>query len=446
MSRTTGAARANWRGVVACGIVAFMVVGTACSPNRGPRTVTPSRGVAGGEFTGQLVATDRVARVLLAAGVPRAMVSATGAWRIDEQHGRQPFVHGAGGEGWRIEQRAGLLRVAGAGNDATPWRAGTLVARMSAADGLLQFGGKRYRGELWFSATDSGVLVVNRVPVEDYLRGVVPLELGTRQPADHAALEAQSVAARTYTYARVPSVGKPEPLSGWHMLSTVTNQVYGGADAEHPVVDQAIARTAGYVLQYAGVLIDAPYYSSCGGRTAVPRDAWREGRDQPYLRSTPDTDPMTGNPYCDINPRNHWTAELNDIQVNDAVRRALEAQGARNPAALRVREVMIAERTASGRVDALVFRTERGDVTIQARDVRAVLRDARGAILSSTYFSIDRQMQSGGRLTGLILRGHGNGHGVGMCQWGAIGRARAGQDARTILRFYYPGTTVGFVD
>jgi stage II sporulation protein D len=72
--------------------------------------------------------------------------------------------------------------------------------------------------------------------------------------------------------------------------------------------------------------------------------------------------------------------------------------------------------------------------------------DARGAILSSTYFSVDREAHSGGRLTGLTLRGNGNGHGVGMCQWGAIGRARAGQDARTILQHYYPGTAVGFAD
>ena len=74
------------------------------------------------------------------------------------------------------------------------------------------------------------------------------------------------------------------------------------------------------------------------------------------------------------------------------------------------------------------------------------MRDARGAILSSTYFSVDREVRSGSRLTGVSLRGHGNGHGVGMCQWGAIGRARSGQDVRTILRHYYPGTAVGFAD
>jgi stage II sporulation protein D len=103
-------------------------------------------------------------------------------------------------------------------------------------------------------------------------------------------------------------------------------------------------------------------------------------------------------------------------------------------------------RSPSGRAASVVLRTERGDVTIAARDIRAVMRDARGAILSSTYFSVERGSRGGGRLRGLSLRGAGHGHGVGMCQWGAIGRARAGADAREILRHYYPGTVVGFAD
>ena len=95
---------------------------------------------------------------------------------------------------------------------------------------------------------------------------------------------------------------------------------------------------------------------------------------------------------------------------------------------------------------ALVLRTDRGDVTVRNNEIRNVLRNTRGAILSSTYFSIERESRVRGHLSGVTLRGHGNGHGVGMCQWGAIGRSRAGLDARTILRHYYPGTVVGFAD
>ncbi len=423
----------------AAGLACGTIVAVACAPHAAAGTTIF------GELHGRLEPVEREAWIALAGSAARAAVSATTAWRIDEMGGRQPLVRGAGREAWRIERRDALLRVAGEGNDATPWRTGPFVAR-PAAGGFVQFDGKRYRGELWFTATDSGILVVNRLPVDDYLRGVVPIELGTRQVTDKAALEAQAIAARSYSYIRVPNPAAAQPARGWHMLATVTNQIYGGVDVEHPLVNQAIDATAGLVLRYGGQTVDAPYFSSCGGRTAVPRDAWRDAKDLPYLRSVDDIDVRTGKPYCDINPRNHWVEELGEQQVNAAVRRAIASLGSRQPAATTVREVQVAERTASGRVGALVFRTDRGDVTIRARDVRAVLGDARGAILSSTYFSVDREARSGSRVTGLTLHGNGNGHGVGMCQWGAIGRARAGQDARTILRHYYPGTEIGFAD
>lgn len=440
---------------IALAVVAVgAVLGAACAPRGGvgstaaPRAEQPTAQAAavGEELHGRLDGTDRTAWIALATTDQGAPVSATARWRIDEQGGRQALVRGTGGERWRIERRDGLLRIAGDGDDATPWRVGPLVASAADGEGFVQYRGKRYRGQLWFTATDSGVLVVNRLPLEDYLRGVVPLELGTRQATDRAAMEAQAIAARSYAYIRVPNAGSVQPQRGYHMLATVANQAYGGVDVENPLVDQAVNATTGLVLRYGGLTVDAPYSAACGGRTASPREAWRDARDEPYLQSVDDIDLSTGRPFCDISPRNHWVQELNELQLSDAVRRALASQGARNPQATGVRGVVIVDRSTSGRVGALVFRTDRGDITIRARDVRAVLRDARGAILSSTYFSVDREAHAGEKLTGLTLRGNGNGHGVGMCQWGAIGRARAGQDARTILRHYYPGTNVGFAD
>ena len=373
-------------------------------------------------------------------------VSASGRWRIDEQGGRTKLVTGQGAEHWRIEQQGGLLRVSGDNGDATPWREGPFVARASENGSTLRYDNRRYRGELWFTPTDSGILVVNRLPVEDYLRGVVPVELGTRQPADRAALEAQAIAARSYAYIRVPSDAAIEPRSGWHMVATVKNQVYAGLDVEASIVNDAIDNTAGLVIRYNGLPVDAPYYSSCGGRTAAPKESWRDVREEPYLQSVDDTDPRTGRPYCDLSPRNHWTADFDERQLSETVRRALVATGAGDARPGTISEMRVEGRTASGRATALVLRTDRGEVTVRNNEIRNVLRDARGAILSSTYFSVDRESRAGGHLSGVSLRGHGNGHGVGMCQWGAIGRSRAGIDARTILRHYYPGTVVGFAD
>ena len=399
-----------------------------------------------GEAHGRLDGRDRMVRIALAGKALQAPVSASGRWRIDEQGGRTKLVTGQGAEHWRIEQQGGLLRVSGDNGDATPWREGPFVARASENGSTLRYDNRRYRGELWFTPTDSGILVVNRLPVEDYLRGVVPIELGTRQPADRAALEAQAIAARSYAYIRVPADAAIEPRSGWHMVATVKNQVYAGLDVEASIVNDAIDNTAGLVIRYNGLLVDAPYYSSCGGRTAAPKESWRDVREEPYLQSVDDTDPRTGRPYCDLSPRNHWTADFDERQLSETVRRALVATGAGDARPGTISEMRVEGRTASGRATALVLRTDRGEVTVRNNEIRNVLRDARGAILSSTYFSVDRESRAGGHLSGVSLRGHGNGHGVGMCQWGAIGRSRAGIDARTILRHYYPGTVVGFAD
>jgi stage II sporulation protein D len=83
---------------------------------------------------------------------------------------------------------------------------------------------------------------------------------------------------------------------------------------------------------------------------------------------------------------------------------------------------------------------------VRGNDVRFVLRPPGGEILNSTYFSVETTSAPDGSIARLTLHGMGYGHGVGMCQSGAIGRARAGQDYRTILRTYYPGTTVGSAD
>ena len=426
----------------AIAVAVLLVACVTAGPSPDARTSASGRT----EREGKLAGTDRVVLIALAGKATNAPVSADGAWRIDEQDGRMLLVRGAGAEPWRIEQRGTLLRVTGEGNDATPWRAGPFVARSADAESFLSFDGKRYRGELWFTPTDSGILVVNRLSVEDYLRGVVPLELGTRNEIDRAALEAQSIAARSYSYARVPSGDLVVPARGWHMLATVSNQVYGGVAVEHPVVDAAIRATAGLVLRYDGLLVDAPYYSSCGGRTAGPREAWRDARDEPYLESVSDVNPQTGRPWCEISPRNQWTASFDEHQLSEVARRALIAAGATPSRGVKVRNITIGERLPSGRVGSVLVDTDDGKVTLRLGEIRNVFRDARGAILSSTYFSVDRVARERGHLIGVALRGTGNGHGVGMCQWGAIGRARAGQDSRMILRHYYPGTVVGFAD
>jgi stage II sporulation protein D len=90
----------------------------------------------------------------------------------------------------------------------------------------------------------------------------------------------------------------------------------------------------------------------------------------------------------------------------------------------------------------VVFATGAGDVTLRTNDVRYVLRPASGELLPSTSFTLFPERAADGALQAVVVRGRGNGHGVGLCQWGAIARARAGADFRTILKAYYPGAEI----
>ena len=107
-----------------------------------------------------------------------------------------------------------------------------------------------------------------------------------------------------------------------------------------------------------------------------------------------------------------------------------------------IRSVTVNGRTASDRVSSISIQTSRGNYVVRGNDVRFVLRTPSGGLLGSTYFTVDSE-SDGGEVSRLVVHGGGSGHAIGMCQWGAIGRARAGQDYKTILTTYFPGTTVG---
>lgn len=314
---------------------------------------------------------------------------------------------------------------------------GPVVVRPEANGSFVLWSGKRYRGELVLTATDSGLLVVNRLPMDDYLRGVVPLEIGNRTAAEMAAVQAQAVAARTYAYKHL------NDARAFDMYSTVQDQVYGGVDAEKPQADTAIITTADVVVLYNGQPITTPYHSTCGGSTAAVSEVWYNQPDQPYLRPVSDRIPGTDHFYCDPSPRFSWTQSFDGPGLRAVMEKYLAAYTNAPKAGVgRITDIREQGRTPSGRVAALTVQTDSGSYTLRGNDIRFVLRDPKGTILNSTFFSFTRQT-TGGEVSSLEVNGRGYGHGIGMCQWGAIGRARAGQNYRTILETYYPGTTIG---
>jgi stage II sporulation protein D len=211
------------------------------------------------------------------------------------------------------------------------------------------------------------------------------------------------------------------------------------------------------VIKYAGRIINTPYHSTCGGTTASTREVWWRQSDQPYLRPVSDAIPGTNSFYCDPSPRFRWTATFTGDELRNTLEKYLgtvtvaaeppvSAASSVRMSLGRVTGFRIEGRTASDRVAAVSIQTERGNYVVRGNDVRFVLRTPGGSLLSSTYFTAESTSDGTGGIGRLVLKGGGNGHGIGMCQWGAIGRARAGQDYRTILTTYYPGTTVSRVD
>jgi stage II sporulation protein D len=340
-------------------------------------------------------------------------------------------------ETWRVETSAGRVRFVGGGST-TGWTPAPVYAKAMGA-ALLSVGGKPYRGDLAFFASDTGVMVVNVVKIDDYLRGVVPLEIGTRSMDDSAAVQAQAVTARSYAYIHLTN----SRSRFYDVTAGVGDQVYGGVEVETPVASEAVESTRTLVLRYAGRVVNAPYSSTCGGSTASASELWRSN-DEPYLQPVSDQIPGTSRYYCDIGARFRWTRTLEASTLNQALAQYLaNYTSVPNHTPGAARSIAVSSHTPSGRVGTLLISTDRGNFTLRGNDIRYVLRAPGGEILNSTSFLIETVNAADGSLARVNIRGNGNGHGVGMCQWGAIGRARAGQDFRTILRTYYPGTSVG---
>jgi stage II sporulation protein D len=250
------------------------------------------------------------------------------------------------------------------------------------------------------------------------------------------ALRAQTIVARTYALRKV---GRRE-ADGFDLYASVEDQVYGGVGAETALGRDAVEGTRGQVVTYQGELIDAFYSSTCGGRTALGTEIFR-GANRPYLRSIDDA-PRAGPAYCSISPRFTWREEWSGDVLRATLRRTLPVV-AQIPAgdADGLRNLAIHGRTTSGRVATLDIVLRQRTVSVDGPQVREVLRLPDGQLLRSTLFTMNTR-SNGGKVSGIVLDGHGSGHGVGLCQWGAIGRARAGQKASDIIAAYYAGTTI----
>jgi len=309
------------------------------------------------------------------------------------------------------------------------------VVVRAADGGVVEVRGAPYRGAILVQrAGRGGLTFVNRLDMESYLLGVVPRETGDVDASAYEAVKAQAVAARTYAVAHMGG----RAALGFDVYPGTQDQVYGGVEAEREMISQAVRETAGQVATYGGAPINAYYHSTCAGRTAAIDEVWNV-RPVPYLVSVEDVD-SRGQAYDRSSSRFTWTERWTQAQLVSVLNRTL-ADSLRGRRIHEIEDMDVLSRTASGRVRAMRIDTDAGSFTVGRDRVRWILTPARGGLLNSSKFDV-RVERSGGSVSAIVAEGGGWGHGIGMCQVGAMGRARAGQDYRTILEAYYPGIRI----
>jgi stage II sporulation protein D len=339
------------------------------------------------------------------------------------------------GEVWRLTvSRTGVVVTSPGGFSSTP--VNTLTVSPGSFEEPVRVDARGYHGALQILRDRTGLTVVNRVRLESYILGVVSAEMGRRSAADQEALRAQAVVSRTYALRNLRRWG----VQGFDLYATVADQIYGGIGTETPEGLEAVNATKGQILTFGGAPIDAFFYSTCGGRTAEGTEVFR-GAERPYLRSVADV-AADGTPYCSISPRFRWHEEWNGELLRATLARTLPLTlGVSSEAVQFVSDVRVSYRTGSGRVGQLAIGLPRSEVLVDGPLVRQVLRPRSGDLLRSNAFVLNVS-RAGGRVIRLIADGQGSGHGVGFCQWGAVGRSRAGQNYRQILAAYYPGASL----
>lgn len=305
---------------------------------------------------------------------------------------------------------------------------------------------RAYRGEIYITADRAGRLLAgNRVSIEDLVRGTVPAET-ILSAAPPAAVRAQAVAARNEV---LSNLGTHHTADAYALCSTQRCQVYAGTKLEDPRADAAVAATRGEFLFVGDDLVPARYSAHAGGFTENNDNVWNTAAE-PALRGRFDG---PDNPFGEALDEAELAAFLDDgpplwadrVEVNKKRRRWRVTYTADEVSAFvaarknvgRVLALTVNERGVSGRVVRMTVRGEAGSFTVlRELPVRRLFGN-----LGSALFAVETAGPAE-RPDTFTFRGAGWGHGVGMCQTGAMGMAAAGRSHGEILAWYYRGARV----
>jgi len=254
-----------------------------------------------------------------------------------------------------------------------------------------------------------GFLVINRVDVEEYVKGVVPSEVSSTWHPE--MLKAQAVAARTYAlYQQMLSATRE-----YDVAATVQDQVYRGKQGVDVGILRAVEETRGLVVTYQDAPIYAAFSSTAAGLTEDAMNVW--SKDFPYLKGVEC-------PFDLLSPYYQWKSSFK----LDTLEKNLREQGFSVGTIATMTPLSFSR---GGRVAKLRVLHSGGELVLRGEELRKAVGYT---IIPSTQFAIE----SIGR--DVVLSGFGAGHAVGMCQWGAKELAELGYPFSTILQYYYPGT------
>jgi SpoIID/LytB domain protein len=311
---------------------------------------------------------------------------------------------------------------------------------------------RRYFGKLYVTVDDAGQLaVVNAVPEDKLLAGLLPAEIGAGAPPE--ALKAQAVAARNQLLAKIGTRHLTEP---YRLCSTTHCQVYAGAGREDPRATAAVTATRGELLvrDDGGDLVDTVYSASCGGHGEDNERAWGGSADASLRGKLDGDDGVLAalgrfarvaeadlRDFLSLQAGNHpdqpWCARPAEALANFRWHKSLDLTAVAARAGVgRLRAIDVLERGVSGRATRLRLSGDGGEKEVRGElEIRRALGN-----LKSALFVLDVARDASGYLASVEAVGGGHGHGIGMCQTGAIAMGLAGKSYVEILRHYFSAT------
>jgi stage II sporulation protein D len=302
-----------------------------------------------------------------------------------------------------------------------------------ADDELIKLNGKTYKGILRVAAFGNFVDIINFINLEDYVKGVIAKEMPLGNGNEnYEALKAFAICVRTY------ALKKMNAGNGlFDIFPDTRDQVYGGKSAEELISNKAADATEGVILVYDDKPATIYYHSTCGGMNESVANVFSHSH-LPYLTSVKDGE----EPYCNISPRFEWEEVYTESQFINQLYNAKLIDNKNYS----LEDIRIESRFKSGRINDLEIildgRNGSKKIHLYGNEIRSKIRTPeKNFSLWSTLLNITLSADGS-----FIFNGKGFGHGVGLCQWGAIGQSRLGIDYKNILEHYYPGTVLGRID